>query len=282
MSNYKDKWVKESMEDYHKNPAIGASKINLMLKSPAHYKWYCLDGNEKKETPALWFGKIAHLAMLETEEFNLRFVLEAKFAGTGSRKAYADWEASLPTGTIILSDSEYETLRWMSINLKNEKQYPDVVQFMKKPGVREHSFYFTDPVTGLQCKFRPDFLTEDGWIMDLKTTTCSRTQDFERNLRTYGYHVSAAFYCYGFEQVFGYKPRGYVFVPIEKTAPYIPAVLTASEATVITAGEIDFRKGLNLIKECTEKNYWPGYQRGVENVSIPDYQLRDYEDEVLP
>lgn len=281
-SIYENHWVQEDAETYHANPAIGSGMIRTMLKSPYHYKFYHLLGNVKETTPAMWFGQIAHLAMLETEAFNSRFVVEPKFSGTGSRKAYDDWKKSLAPKTIILSEKEYASLRGMSMSLFDTEHFGHVVEFMKKPGIKEHSFYFTDPVTGLRCKFRPDFLTEDGWIMDLKTTTCSDEKVFKRCIKGLGYHVSAAFYCYGFEQLFGYKPKGYVFLPIEKKPPYIPTVLTADQ-TITGPGEIDFRRGLNRIKECTESNYWPGYQTGPENVSMPHYDLFEYdEEEVTP
>lgn len=280
MSFLLEKAVQEPAEAYHANPAISRSMIATACESAYHYKYYYLMGNKKEETPAMKFGQIAHLAMLETEEFNRRFVVEPKFSGKGAHAAYDAWAASLPKDTIILSEKEHESLKGMCLALQDEEHFGHVVRFLKKPGIKEYSFYFTDPVTGLKCRFRPDFLTEDGWIMDLKTTTKSKESAFKRGIQDNGYHIQAAFYCFGFEQVFGYKPKGYVFLPIEKKPPYMPTILTA-DSTILGSGEVDFRLGLNRIKEAMDKNFWPGYQTAPENVSLPAYQLHDYED-VLP
>lgn len=279
MIKHETKAVKEEMVDYHQNEAIGASMIKTMIMdSPAHYKHWHVDRNVKDATPAMKFGALCHMAMLEAEVFNDRFVIEREFKGKGSVAAYEEWASSLPNGTIVLSQKEYQDISGMVMALF---KFPDSKNLMKKTGIKEHSFYFTDPETGLPCKFRPDFLTDDEWLIDIKTTTRSERGQFMRDVRPMGYHITAAHYLHGYKQVFGREAKGYIFLAIEKKVPYIPCVFTADN-TITEPGEIDRRKGMAKIKRCLESNTWLGYQEnGPENLSLPHYELNNYE-EVLP
>lgn len=270
---FKAKSVVETNEAYHKNESISASRINEILRSPLHFKCRYIDGVEEKKTPALEFGTLAHTALLEPKVFLENFVIEPKFSGTGSKKAYEDWQNGLKPGTIVMSQKEADAIVGM---IKGIQAHP-IAKKLLKGGIAEHSYYFIDPITKLPCKFRPDYLTEDGYIVNLKTTTDASRGAFSASVARYGYHVAAAFYSLGFKEVFGQEPKGYIFIPIEKTPPYAAAVYVA-DATVMETGEKEMRKGLDLIKRCYDQNSWPSYQsEGAENISMPMWALNLYE-----
>ena len=272
MSEHVSKAINEDMLAYQLNPAISRSKIATAVQSAYHYKYFYLDGNVEEPTDSMKFGTLAHLAILEPELFKDKFVLEKKFSGKGSVKMYEDWAAEQKPGAIILSEKEWKRINGMITSLTSDN-FPHVRNLLKLPCIREHSFYFTDPVTGLECKFRPDILTECGKLIDLKTTTCSRNSKFMKDLGPNDYHISAAFYSYGYEQKFGRKPDCYIYLAVEHRPPYTPAIHVA-DATVIEKGEALFRYGLDLIKRCMDTGVWPGYQDGPENISLPNWEIQ--------
>lgn len=268
MAVMKTQAIKELSAIYHAHPAVSASKIKAVLKSARHYHYEWVEGNRKPPTEAMAFGTMAHTALLEPRMFLDNYVIQPEFKGTGSRKAKEDWLASLPDAAIVMDKEESDSIVGM---IKSLQDYPPAVNILRG-GIAEHSIYFTDEATGLPCKMRPDYLTESGYIVDLKTTVCSERTKFTRDLFSLGYHISVAHYLQGYKQVFGKEAKGYVFLAVEKKAPFVPSVFVA-DATIIEKGMADCRKGIDRIKQCMDTDVWPGYQTEAENISLPHYAL---------
>ena len=203
--------VPDPPEIYHKHPAINSGKIIEVLRSPLHYKSRFIDGNERKQTPAMLFGQICHAALLEPHRFQENFVIKPEFKGEGSRKAKAEWEASLPPAAIVLDQEDADTIVGMTASLL---KHPGAA-FLLKQGIAEQSLYFEDEVTGLPCKVRPDFLSESGFVINFKTTTDASKRSFSRDIWTYKYHIAAGLYLTGFKKVFGREAKGYAFIAVE-------------------------------------------------------------------
>jgi len=128
---------------------------------------------------------------------------------------------------------------------------------------------WTDAATGLQCKCRPDWLTDDGRIMvDVKTTENASPREFARSIEAWRYQVQASFYLDGVEQSTGTRPEQFIFICVEKKAPFACAVY-AADAEMIAAGAKAAARDLEVLATCKAADAWPGYSDQIEPISLP-------------
>jgi hypothetical protein len=245
--------------------------LKTMLESPRRYKAEYIDRKiERKETPALNFGSAIHLALLEPKVFLKRYAVEP--ALRRNTNLYKEWReavlASDPTA-VILSQEDMDNLHGM---IESVLSHSEAASMLRR-GVPEQSVYQTVEVDGqkIGVKCRPDWLHENGDIIDLKTTRDAGFHVFRRQLYELKYHVSAAFYHAIVELEFGQKTyRQFWWVAIEKSAPWDVCVYRANDM-VLDAGGVAWRKALALYKRCIESSVWPGKQDQPQDIDLPGY-----------
>ena len=137
-------------------------------------------------------------------------------------------------------------------------------------GQAEQALYWTDSVTGVLCKCKPDYLREDGIIVDLKTTKDGSPGQFAKDIANYGYHVSAAFQLSGLSRVVGRTLDNFVMVVVEKSEPYVVGCYNLDFGSM-EKGESLAREALNIYAECVKKDNWPGYSEEVRSIAIPGW-----------
>lgn len=161
-----------------------------------------------------------------------------------------------------------------------------------RPGVAEHSIYWTDPDTGLLCRCRPDFLRDDGVIVDVKTCEDASLEGFTRSIAKWRYHVQAAFYMDGIEQAQREvrapdwcvpKPRAFVFLAVEKGARVVDGQALGVATYVLdseslAAGRIEYTQDLLAVRDSQAANLWPGYSTTIESISLPAWKLKQTAD----
>jgi hypothetical protein len=78
--------------------------------------------------------------------------------------------------------------------------HPAAALLLGISGEAETTHMWTDATTGLQCKCRPDWISEDGGILvDLKTTEDASPREFQRSIAKWRYHVQAGWYMAAIE-----------------------------------------------------------------------------------
>ena len=65
----------------------------------------------------------------------------------------------------------------------------------------------------------------------------------------------------------GHTARDFVFVVQEKEAPYTVAMYRLSEESIEEA-RMKYRDALKLYAECRDRDEWPGYTDGIEEIVI--------------
>jgi hypothetical protein len=152
-------------------------------------------------------------------------------------------------------------------------------------GVAELSCYWKDPETGVQCRARPDFWRHDGLIVDLKTCIDASPEGFSKSIHNWRYHVQHAFYVDGVTSAVSAQlqrptdgpvmpaPTGFVFVAVEKTAPYAVGVYMLDPQSV-EIGRREYREDLAKYAECQRTGEWPAYSLKIEPISLPEWVLR--------
>lgn len=147
-------------------------------------------------------------------------------------------------------------------------------------GVAELSAYWNDTETGVLCRCRPDFWRHDGTIVDLKTARDASPAGFPGSILSWRYHVQAAFYLDGIARARAAggvdmpAPKAFVFVAVEKVAPYAVAVYHLDAQQSLAIGRREYREDIGTYAECARSGVWPGYGDKIQSISLPEWRLR--------
>lgn len=223
------------------------------------------------ESDALRLGSALH-AMLLRPKGDL--VVQPKF----DRRKPEQKAASLAfeaanKGKIIVEPDELELLHGLVAGINAN---PTTAGLIRESGIAETPIRWRDESTGLWCKGMPDLVTSD-FILDLKTI--DRLENWPRAVANYGYHRQQAFYQSGDEHVsrhFGHHDRtkDFVFVVVEKTAPYEAAAFTLS-ADAVDQGRAENLGALTELAERVKKNDWRSrYYQRIQVTSLPRWAMK--------
>lgn len=257
--------------EYHAGEEISHSGIVKLLKSPEHYMQY--KNGEDESTPAMEFGSAFHAFILEPEVFAKEYVAAPKFdkRTNAGKEAAAKWDEE-NAGKTPLTTDQIESLTAMRTSVHNHVGADDLLS----KGEAEASLFWTDEITGLKCRIRPDWFCQqsenwlvDGYVTDLKSCISANKVDFAKAVANLGYDIQAAFYIDGVKAVTG-KTVDFFFIAVEKTAPYTTACYKASQE-MIEVGRAKYRGALELLKWCQENKQYPGYQPNgeIETIDLP-------------
>lgn len=240
---------------------ISSSDIRRLLRSAAHYR-----SPTKMESAAMAFGTLVHTFVLEPHVAEARYRARAEVDGrTKEGKAVRDWEASLAAqqGVQFISRSDYDAAVSIATAVRSHLGCVSILA----SGLAEVSGT-ADNFNGINARIRPDYLA-DGHIVDLKTCVDARGDAFVRSVLNYGYDVQAAYYLDVAEAIDG-KKRKFFWVAVEKDAPYAVAVYEASDA-MIEHGRRQYKRAIELYKECASLDLWPAYSQQVQTLELPNW-----------
>lgn len=254
-----------SAEDYHADTAVSKHRLDLVRRSLLHYL-----NPPKFDSPALQFGRWAHSAVLEPDDFESR-VIEVDVK-TKTTKAYKEAVANAPAGSYVMTTRDAQTLSHVAHSVWSHPIAAELLSPNNPGAMVESSLFWDDDLTGIQCKCRPDYVCDD-WIVDFKTCQSAALFEFERDAAKYRYHVQAAWYRRGVTQTLGGEgvdDRRFLFVAVEKRPPYACAVFEYDdEALEIALAEalID----INKIAEyrANSNSYWCGYPLRIQALKLP-------------
>ena len=270
--------VQLSNEEYHSKNEYSKSDLDAAHKSGIHLQ-YKKEGPKQKPTPAMRIGSAFHALVLEPDVFENEFIYKPEILNARSKDG-KEWKARQEeAGRTVLSEDDKEQLQAMTKSLLACKPAYDL---LNADGIAEQSFFWKNEQTGLDCKCRPDYLFEDGsTIVDVKTTTDASLKGFSRSVCNFRYHVQAGFYLHGIEQATGVRPDRFIFLAIEKTAPYGVGVYEADSAMVTNGFEqamIDLQK----IEEWKRTENYTGYTEEIQQISLPAWMSPKKNNTVLP
>ena len=268
--------------DYHAHPAISKSHLDQVARSPLHYWARYLDPNRQPQepTPAMAIGSAVHTHVLELDQWDARYAMAPESIDRRTKMGKAEWEVftTAATGRTVLSRADAELVMRMGHAVYS---HPAAAMLLNMPGKAETTHMWTDVSTGLQCKCRPDWLTDDGsLIIDLKTTDDASPAGFRKSIANWRYHVQAAWYLNGIEQATGTRPDQFIFLCVEKRAPFAVAVY-AADAEMIQIGAEAAARDLDVLATCKAAGAWPGYSDQIETINLPGW-MRPRSDGSMP
>lgn len=276
------------LDPYHnydpENPTISKSELDILNHSPARYKREIIEGKRRAATPAMIFGQAFHCAILEPLEFEDHFAVlpdELDELNKNTKK-YKDGvaefkEANLTAGgqpKDILTQADARTLDAMA---ESVFAHPIAAELLSRVVHVEKAFRWRDQRldVGLRCK--PDFVTADGIVGDLKTTR-DRLDDWHaQSAVKFRYDVQQVHYSEGLKAN-GIDVQDFLFVVIEKTAPHSCAVFGLTEEDIDNAWT-EWRMDLGTYAACLKSGEWPSaYARQAEVIrrSLPTWRRNRY------
>ena len=277
-----------SNDEYHRGPGISKSGLDLIHDhSPLHYWAAYLDPDreQRNETPAMKLGTAIHTAVLEPDEFDMRYVLipedaprhpsssQLKAKNPSDETLYAigwwsDFDAA-HEGAVILSEDD----RKVALTIGKSARAHPIARNIFAVGTAEQSVFWTDKETGVLCKCRPDWLIDPNpnyAILDLKSAADASPEGFMRSAYNYGYHRAAAWYLDGVEAAAGDKPDAFMFLAVEKQPPFAVAYYYADD-DMIEVGRRENRAALRTYAECLASGKWPGYTDRLLPLGLPKW-----------
>lgn len=272
--------VTETNRAYHSSPAVSRSKLHLMSRTPKYYKWAI--ENPREPSDSMKFGTAFHKFVLEPETFAdeiaIRPIVNLR-TNDGKAQMQAFLEMCEQENKTDISQAQYETILKMAESIKQEP-YAALVLV----GDHEKSFYWTDSLTGIECKCRPDSfrrMKENSRILIVDLKSCDKADDvsIRRDIVKYGYDLQSYMQCKGVSEDLHVPVDNidFMFVFVEKDAPFMVNVLQVDEF-VLERGETLFREYIGMLKYCTDSNNWYGYNGadGKPNVlSLPKYLMKE-------
>jgi hypothetical protein len=236
--------------DYAAAVGINFSTLKHMARSPLHYM-HALQ-NPPAVTPAMLLGRAVHGSVLEPRRFQLDY---AVWSGDRRGAAYQEFADEAATqGRSILRENEYNIALAISDSVRS---IPEVAALLGK-GFPEVSIFWTDPSTGLSCKGRPDWISGDGAILDLKTTCSIDPRIFAAHAWRMGYFHQAAMYQEGFAVTNcpGGIPR-FGIIAVEKDPPYACRLFWLDPDSLSKAWS-EYQSWLRQVRDCQASGIWPG------------------------
>lgn len=262
-----------SNAEYHAHPALSKSQLADFVVCPANYFGLHLspDRPAREETGGQRAGTLLHTLVLEPDTFAERYAIGPDVnRNTKEWKAFA---AALPADVTALKPDEYDEGLKQAESLRRHADIADLLS----SGEAETSIFWTDPITGLPCRCRPDWLheTPEGWIvLDLKTGPAD-PRTFGLQVARMSYDVQDAFYSEGIQIATDKPVIAFLFGVVETAPPFLSMCGLINDQGR-ESGKRKTRKALNAFARCKANNEWPGYE-GVQLLTLPTNAL-DYQD----
>ncbi len=262
-------------KEYSEAEGIRRSDLWKISESPEKFKY--LMEHPEEPTPALIFGQAFHKLALEPETFEEEFAVMPNVdrRTTVGKAEYAEILETAEGKTVISAD-DYEICKAMC-----EALYRAPYAKRLLSGEREKAFFWDDDLTGERCKCKTDSISDlkDKVIVtDLKSANEADTESFMRAAVKYGYDFQSAMYSEGVKANTG-KEVIFVFIVVEKTAPYAVNILQADELFLKRGYDV-FRELIGIYHECKQSGEWYGYlgkYNTINNLGLPAWLAKEIE-----
>jgi hypothetical protein len=271
--------ILETSEQYHTNPAVSHSKLEVYRRRPRLYqmRYITKEVPPPEQTAAFRIGSATHCAILEADTFEDRYVARPEGIDRRTKEGKAAWEAfaTQHVGKEILDAEEWQQICAMRDAVRAN---PLASQLLAQ-GTPELSWRVDTGAIPLQC--RTDWFAHIGcaltngrpYVADLKTIDsldADAFRSFERACFQFGYHRQAGFYLPLITEILGATVTDFFFIAVEKQAPYGVAVFKLTDEA-IAIGQDESLADLRRLKICRDTNVWPNIEPEVSELGLPKW-----------
>lgn len=263
------------------NAVLSKSMLSVFDQCPAKFEDAFVLGNAEKQSRSMQLGNAVHLYALQPNLFEKTYyVMPDDITRNVKHSAYKE-QLDIAAGRMDLKPSEMVQIEGMAKSLHQNKK---AMLLLDKPGKIEASIFWTDKETGLKFRCRPDFMPDDGLLVDLKTTGRADDASFHRLAYDKRYDLSVALTARGYKALTGELPHEYAFLLVETDSPYvIEGKLTfiscnyqggKIEKSYLQIGQERLSRLLEKYLRCKESGVYPGYNDNFMPMVAPDYMVR--------
>ena len=244
---------KMPFEEYLAIPALNSSSLKQMAKTPKHF----MAALGKKKTfswgtqQAIKIGKAFDRYFLDRENFSVMIEPDLN----KNTKVYKEWASNVPDGMLVLSKEDMETVKNMAESVYQKKIFKDIFG----SGTSHLVMIWQDMASELWCKAEIDWISDNGILVDLKTSHDITRHIFYRTAMNLGYHNQLAFYLSGLTKITNTVHNECYIAAVEQTEPYEAIMFRPSTSTMSVASQENLERMISL-RYCFERNEWPGYQ----------------------
>jgi hypothetical protein len=272
----------EPAEVYHSRDENGASMLEDFRDNRRYYRARYIDRTHpgKEPTPAMLFGTMVHLLVLEPDRF-ADMVADPMPDLSGNapdgkkwnRRKGSDheawWQEELDKRAGKIA-ADQKTLDRVTAAANAIKSHPVVASILDNDA-GEVSHYWTDEETGLRCKCRVDWLASN-CAMDIKCAVDPSPAGFARRIVQLGYHRKLAHYLDGLQACHG-EPVPLVHVAVEPEWPHRVGVYEIDDLRDgVALGRQQRREVLSQLASCLQNDEWSEpWETGVTALRIPNY-----------
>jgi exodeoxyribonuclease VIII len=250
-----------SMLNYHAHPAISKSRLDLIHRSPAHYKAEA--ENPSEPTAAMLWGSMYHSLILTPDDFARTYAVMPEGIDRRTKEgkdAWAAWQEEYEGMTPV----DRPTMTELTA-MRDALMAHSFASAALQGGLTEQSYFAM--IDGVECKCRPDFVLGNT-MTDLKTCKDARPDMFSRATWDYRYHVQGSFYPDVYFEATRNRIELFLLVAQEKTRPYAVNVFVADEA-MLDQGRREYLDDLAIYRECLDLDVWPAYPEKVQALVLP-------------
>lgn len=248
-------------DQYQAHDGVNYSTLKHIRVSPLKYK-HVLD-NGIDDTAIFGIGRAIHAGILQPERLSLDF---AVFDGkTRKGKAWDAFEAEHCDKT-ILKRSEWDDAMRAADKVNQD---PVAVEWLNlRKALIERPIMWTDHVTGLVCKGRPDAVHSA--IIDVKSTSTIDERTFRALASRMGYFGQLSFYRRGYSTLTKlWLPCA--IVAVEQDPPHDVGVFVVDEESLRVADD-QISRLLAKVAECRKTNAWPGRYQRAQPLTMPEWE----------
>lgn len=262
-----------SNEAYHADTsAVSKTMLDLVHKSPPLLKWYQRAPVDDQADKAVDLGNAFEAALLEPERYDEEYITAPEVdRRTNAGKAQYQEFLDEAEGKNVLS---YDLARQIRLMVESAWAHPLVEWVLRASVITQGSYYWSDPVTDIQCKCRPDVLcTEVPLVVDLKVSADERTM--RQSMANHRWAVQAAMYSSGLTEYYGGEVPNFVFLCVHSSRSagrYEVHMLEFKEESK-NAGDIEYRSDLEKYSEFLAS----GNLADTEKIQLPAWALAQAE-----
>lgn len=219
---------------YSDKSYVSNSMLGRLMESPHLFNLWIKGEYDYPKNPNFVVGRYVHTMILEPEKIVEFHISDFRTRTSGGfkediKKYGYDW---------VVTASEHEMAVAMQEQIDKRDRLSELLLFA------EREVPFISEWNGIPIKGKVDGIAElDGMkvVIDLKTTGKEVTK-FPNSARSFDYDRQAYFYL----SLTG--ADAFMFIPVEKSFPYTPALYTASD-DFVARGKYKFEKAMNLYQQ---------------------------------
>ncbi len=225
-------------------------------------------GGVLEETRAMRIGTITHHEVLGPHTRRPLVMFD------GPKRAGKAWEAFevANAGSEIVTKPEWEDAQPLVVAVQSDP----VAAGLLKGCRREVALEWED--SGFKCATDGIDFVGEGYIGDLKTTSCAEPSAFSRHAAKLWYHAQLAWMRRGAIANWIDTSKGLFIIAVESSQPHAVTCFELTEETILQ-GEKSLALWLERLRAAVENDHWPAYSQCIVPLELPSW-MGDQDPEV--